>query len=113
MSLAPGSTRRSRGRNELDAIVVGAGAAGGALALALARDGLEVAVVEAREPTPWRPDDDVDLRVVALAPDARVQVTEADFGWTFTPSGEVHARLRCVSCSSNAELSACAVTLAR
>ncbi len=71
MSLAPGSTRRTRGRNELDAIVVGAGAAGGALALALARDGFEVAVVEAREPAPWRADDDVDLRVVALAPDAR------------------------------------------
>jgi len=58
-------------RGEVDAIVVGAGAVGGALALALARDGFEVALVEAREPTPWRAEDDVDLRVVALAPDAR------------------------------------------
>ncbi len=58
-------------RGELDAIVVGAGAIGSALALALARDGFEVAVVEAREPKPWRAEDEVDLRVVALAPDAR------------------------------------------
>jgi 2-octaprenyl-3-methyl-6-methoxy-1,4-benzoquinol hydroxylase/2-octaprenylphenol hydroxylase len=58
-------------RGELDAIVVGAGAVGGALALALARDGFEVALVEAREPKPWRGDDEFDLRVVALAPDAR------------------------------------------
>ncbi|RYD14995.1 MAG: FAD-dependent oxidoreductase [Lysobacteraceae bacterium] len=71
MNLAPGATRRTRGRSELDVIVVGAGAAGGALALALARDGFEVAVVEAREPAPWRAGDEVDLRVVALAPDAR------------------------------------------
>src|SRR5690606_25472594 len=71
MNADTGRLRRSRGRTDLDVIVVGAGAAGGALALALARDGFEVAVVEAREPAPWRADDDVDLRVVALAPDAR------------------------------------------
>ena len=58
-------------RNELDAIIVGAGAAGGALALALARDGFDVAVIEAREPKPWQVEDEIDLRVVALAPDAR------------------------------------------
>ncbi|MEO5561200.1 MAG: FAD-dependent oxidoreductase [Dokdonella sp.] len=58
-------------RGEFDAIVVGAGAVGGAIALALARDGFDVALVEAHEPKPWRADDDVDLRVVALAPDAR------------------------------------------
>jgi len=58
-------------RGELDAIVVGAGAVGGALALALARDGFEVALVEARELKAWRHEDEVDLRVVALAPDAR------------------------------------------
>ncbi|HEY0180307.1 MAG TPA: FAD-dependent oxidoreductase, partial [Dokdonella sp.] len=54
----------------LDVVVVGAGAVGSALALALARDGFDVALVEAREPRPWRRDDDVDLRVVALARDA-------------------------------------------
>ena len=58
-------------RGELDAIVVGAGAIGTALALALARDGFDVALVETRAPKPWRADDEVDLRVVALAQDAR------------------------------------------
>jgi 2-octaprenyl-3-methyl-6-methoxy-1,4-benzoquinol hydroxylase/2-octaprenylphenol hydroxylase len=58
-------------RGELDAIVVGAGAVGGAIALALVRDGFDVALVEAREPRPWRAEDEIDLRVVALAPDAR------------------------------------------
>jgi 2-octaprenyl-3-methyl-6-methoxy-1,4-benzoquinol hydroxylase/2-octaprenylphenol hydroxylase len=58
-------------RGELDVLVVGAGAIGGALALALARDGFEVGLIEARAPKPWRSEDDVDLRVVALAPDAR------------------------------------------
>lgn len=71
MNTDPDLPRRARSRAELDVIVVGAGAAGGALALALARDGFEVAVVEAREPAPWRAGDEVDLRVVALAPDAR------------------------------------------
>ena len=71
MSAMSGTVQRARSRSELDAIVVGAGAAGGALALALARDGFEVAVVEAREPSPWHAGDEIDLRVVALAPDAR------------------------------------------
>lgn len=68
-------------RNDLDAIVVGAGPVGAALALALARDGFEVALVEARTPKPWRVEDEVDPRVVALAPDARDLL--ADLGvWT-------------------------------
>lgn len=58
-------------RGELDAIVVGGGAIGTALALALARDEFEVALIETRAPKPWRADDEVDLRVVALASDAR------------------------------------------
>jgi 2-octaprenyl-3-methyl-6-methoxy-1,4-benzoquinol hydroxylase/2-octaprenylphenol hydroxylase len=58
-------------RGELDAIVVGAGPVGAALALALARDDFEVALVEARAPKPWRAEEEVDPRVVALAPDAR------------------------------------------
>lgn len=59
-------------RGELDAIIVGGGAIGAALALGLARDGFDIALVEARAPTPWNPSDDVDLRVVALASDARL-----------------------------------------
>jgi 2-octaprenyl-3-methyl-6-methoxy-1,4-benzoquinol hydroxylase/2-octaprenylphenol hydroxylase len=41
---------------------------GAALALKLAQDGFDVAVVEPHAPPPWRVDDDIDLRVVALAP---------------------------------------------
>ena len=57
-------------RGDTDVIVVGAGVVGSALALALARDGLDVVLVEAQPPKPWQASDDVDLRVVALAPDA-------------------------------------------
>lgn len=55
-------------RGMLDAVVVGAGVVGTAAALALARRGLQVALVESREPTPWR-SDAPDLRVFAFAPD--------------------------------------------
>ncbi|MDR3389486.1 MAG: UbiH/UbiF/VisC/COQ6 family ubiquinone biosynthesis hydroxylase [Rudaea sp.] len=51
-----------------DVVVVGAGMVGAALALALAREGFDVAVIEPRAPAPWRVEDEVDLRVVALAP---------------------------------------------
>lgn len=55
-------------REMLDVVVVGAGVVGAAAALAFARDGQQVALVEAREPTPWRADEP-DLRVYAFAPD--------------------------------------------
>ncbi|MFK2892421.1 UbiH/UbiF/VisC/COQ6 family ubiquinone biosynthesis hydroxylase [Dyella flagellata] len=41
---------------------------GAAAALALSRAGFSTALLEAREPAPWHPQDDVDLRVVGLAP---------------------------------------------
>jgi 2-octaprenyl-3-methyl-6-methoxy-1,4-benzoquinol hydroxylase len=56
------------GRARLDVAVAGAGVVGAACALALARAGLEVALVEPRPEPRWlaeRP----DLRVYALAPD--------------------------------------------
>ena len=56
-------------RGELDVIVVGAGIAGSAMALALMRDGFEVALIEARAPLAWNAADEVDARVVALAAD--------------------------------------------
>jgi 2-octaprenyl-3-methyl-6-methoxy-1,4-benzoquinol hydroxylase/2-octaprenylphenol hydroxylase len=55
-------------RGTHDVAVVGAGMVGAALALSLARDGFDVAVIEPRPPAPWRVEDEVDLRVVALAP---------------------------------------------
>jgi 2-octaprenyl-3-methyl-6-methoxy-1,4-benzoquinol hydroxylase/2-octaprenylphenol hydroxylase len=51
-----------------DVAIVGAGMVGAALALRLADTGFDVALIEAREPQPWRADDEVDLRVVAMAP---------------------------------------------
>jgi len=55
-------------REMLDIAIVGAGVVGGAAALALAREGWNVALVEAREPPRWRADQP-DLRVYAFAPD--------------------------------------------
>ena len=52
----------------LDIAVVGGGMVGAAAALALSRAGFSTALLEARAPTPWSADDDVDLRVVGLAP---------------------------------------------
>jgi 2-octaprenyl-3-methyl-6-methoxy-1,4-benzoquinol hydroxylase len=51
-----------------DAVVVGGGVVGAASALALAKLGLDVALVEAREPPHWNPGQR-DLRVYAFAPD--------------------------------------------
>ena len=66
---SPASGARSRGRRDLlDVAVVGAGMVGAALALKLAREGFDVAVIESRAAPAWRAEDDVDLRVVALAP---------------------------------------------
>ncbi|MFI8717137.1 UbiH/UbiF family hydroxylase [Stenotrophomonas sp. NPDC077464] len=55
-------------RRARDVIVVGGGVVGAACALALADAGLEVTLVEGREPTAWQPQQP-DLRVYAFAPD--------------------------------------------
>ena len=64
MNTRPESRRRAP---LLDVAVVGGGMVGAAAALALARAGFATAMQEARPPTPWRADDEVDLRVVGLA----------------------------------------------
>ncbi len=58
----------SRLRAGQEAIVVGAGIVGAAIALGLAQQGRRVALVEAREPADWRAEDPPDLRVYAIAP---------------------------------------------
>lgn len=55
-------------RKPLDALVVGGGVVGCAAALALAKQGLEVALLEAQVPPPWSAERR-DLRVYAFAPD--------------------------------------------
>ncbi|MEO8671921.1 MAG: UbiH/UbiF/VisC/COQ6 family ubiquinone biosynthesis hydroxylase [Tahibacter sp.] len=55
-------------RGGFDVAVVGAGMVGSAVALALAQKGLRVCLIEEREPARWSVSDELDLRVVALAP---------------------------------------------
>lgn len=55
-------------RGMLDAVVAGGGVVGAATALMLAREGLQVAVVEPNPWTPWQREAR-DLRVYAFAPD--------------------------------------------
>jgi len=61
------SLPRRRGAS-LDIAVVGGGMVGAATALTLARAGFDVALIDARVPAPWAAADEVDLRVVGLAP---------------------------------------------
>ena len=55
-------------RGALDVVVAGGGVVGAATALMLAREGLQVALVEPRQPPAWQRDAR-DLRVYAFAPD--------------------------------------------
>ncbi|TXH70541.1 MAG: FAD-dependent oxidoreductase [Lysobacteraceae bacterium] len=58
----------ARGRGRADAAIVGGGVVGAACALALARHGLQVTLIEGAEPPAWRAQTH-DLRVYAFAPD--------------------------------------------
>ncbi|WP_133501151.1 FAD-dependent oxidoreductase [Cognatilysobacter terrigena] len=66
-------------RETVDIAIVGGGVVGAAAALAFARDGWSVALLEAREPPRWR-DEVPDLRVYALAPDGMALFDTLDVG---------------------------------
>ncbi|WP_282277969.1 UbiH/UbiF family hydroxylase [Stenotrophomonas sp. PS02297] len=79
-------------RGVLDAVVVGGGVVGTACALALAREGLQVALVEGREASPWsaqRP----DLRVFAFAHD-NAALLETLGVWPQVTQARAHPYLR-------------------
>jgi len=80
MSSTRSESSRRRGP-ALDVAVVGGGMVGAATALALARAGFATALVEARAPAPWSIDDEVDLRVVGLAPSSIALLDELGV-WT-------------------------------
>ncbi len=63
-------------RGRIDVAVTGGGVVGAACALALAREGLDVALVEGREPPRWSAAEP-DLRVYAFAPDNAALLDEA------------------------------------
>lgn len=73
------SSRRRGG--PLDVAVVGGGMVGAAAALSLAKAGFSVALVDAREPAAWAASDEVDLRVVGLAPSSVVLLDQLGV-WT-------------------------------
>ncbi|MDE2091786.1 MAG: UbiH/UbiF/VisC/COQ6 family ubiquinone biosynthesis hydroxylase [Gammaproteobacteria bacterium] len=61
----------SRARLQFDVVIVGAGAIGTAFACALRNSGLQIALVDAREPKAFTAAAEVDLRVFALSPASR------------------------------------------
>ncbi len=79
MVAAPAASRRRT--PTFDVAVVGGGMAGAATALALAQAGFATALLDRRAPAPWQATDDVDLRVVGLAPSSIALLHELDV-WT-------------------------------
>lgn len=75
-------------RHAQDVLVVGGGVVGACAALALARDGRKVTLVEAREPVPWRADAP-DLRVYAFAPDSRALLDDVG-AWAAVAAARAH-----------------------
>ena len=98
-------------RDLLDVVVAGAGVVGSSAALALARAGLRVAVVEAHEPAPWRADAP-DLRVFALAADASALLARIG-AWPAIAAARAHPyrRMRVWDAAGGSELCFDAETL--
>ena len=88
----------------LDLVVVGAGVVGSAAALAAARDGLRVALVEAQAPAPWSAASP-DLRVYAFAPDNQALLDDLG-AWASVRSARAHPyrRMRVWDAAGGGEL---------
>ncbi|HZF96743.1 MAG TPA: UbiH/UbiF family hydroxylase [Pseudoxanthomonas sp.] len=100
-------------RGQLDVAVVGGGVVGAACALALDSLGLDVALVEGREPARWSARSE-DLRVYAMAPDS-VALLERIGVWAPVRAARAHAyrRMRVWDAASGGELAFDADTLGR
>ena len=100
-------------RGGFDVAVVGGGVVGAATALAFARLGLSVAVVEMRLPPPWSPGAP-DLRVYALAPD-NVAWLDALGAWEPVRAARAHPyrRMRVRDAAGGGELAFDADALGR
>jgi 2-octaprenyl-3-methyl-6-methoxy-1,4-benzoquinol hydroxylase len=90
-------------REPFDIVVVGAGIVGSAAALAFARDGLRVALVETRAPTPWRADAP-DLRVYALAQDNVDLLAGLDVWRDVAPNAHAYRAMRVWDAAGGGEL---------
>ncbi|MFY2764080.1 FAD-dependent oxidoreductase [Arenimonas sp. MALMAid1274] len=100
-------------RDPWDLVVVGAGVVGSAAALAAARDGLRVALVEAHAPEAWTPAS-TDLRVYAFAPDSAALLQSLD-AWDAVRAARAHPyrRMRVWDAAGGAELDFDAQSLGR
>lgn len=90
-------------RRTHDVAVVGGGMVGAAAALALARSGREVVLLEARQPEPRQPDQP-DLRVVALAPDNARWFAELQVWAPMLARAQPYVAMRVWDASSSATL---------
>jgi 2-octaprenyl-3-methyl-6-methoxy-1,4-benzoquinol hydroxylase len=100
-------------RGRLDAVIVGGGVVGCAAALALAKQGLEVALLEAQIPSAWQVARR-DLRVYAFAPDNAALLDSVGV-WTSVREARAqpYRRMRVWDAAGGGELAFDADTLAR
>lgn len=91
-------------RGDNDAVVVGGGVVGAACALVLADAGLQVVLVEGREPPRWQADRP-DLRVYAFAPDnAALLATLGVWGSVLAARAQPYRRMRVWDAAGGGEL---------
>ena len=92
-------------RPALEIAIAGGGVIGAACALALARRGFSVTLLDAREPKPWQANEPEDLRVIALAPSSARLLDELGV-WREIESARVapYRRMHVWDAASGAEL---------